>query len=51
MVMKQRKNVFKWYARFRDNAESTDDNPRQGPSFTVRSEKTVENAAVVVLNL
>lgn len=45
-----RKNVFKWYARFRDGRESIEDDPRPGASSTVRVEENVQKVAEILRN-
>ncbi|CAK9803056.1 Protein GVQW3 [Anthophora quadrimaculata] len=45
-----RKNVFKWYASFRDGRESIEDDPRPGASSTVRVEENVQKVAEILRN-
>ncbi|XP_054711183.1 protein GVQW3-like [Uloborus diversus] len=45
-----RKNVFKWYARFRDGRDSLEDDPRPGHSVTVRNDKNIEKVAKILRN-
>jgi hypothetical protein len=45
-----RKNVFKWYARFRDCRESTEDDPWPGPSVTVQTQENVQKVAEILRN-
>ncbi|XP_054707033.1 protein GVQW3-like, partial [Uloborus diversus] len=45
-----RKNVFKWYARFRDGRDSLEDDPRPGHSLTVRNDENIEKVAETLRN-
>ncbi|CAK9820098.1 Mariner Mos1 transposase [Anthophora quadrimaculata] len=45
-----RKNIFKWYARFRDGRESIEDDPRPGASSTDRVEENVHKVTEILRN-
>lgn len=44
------KNIFKWYAKFRDSRDCTEDDLRPEPSLTVRFEGNVQKVAIGILN-
>ncbi|XP_054717498.1 protein GVQW3-like [Uloborus diversus] len=45
-----RKNVFKWYARFRDGGDSLEDDTRSGHSVTVRNDENIEKVTETLQN-
>ncbi|XP_075221902.1 protein GVQW3-like [Lycorma delicatula] len=44
------KNIFKWFARFREGKTSTENDPRPSSSITVRTEGNVQVVAEILRN-
>jgi len=44
-----RSNVFRWYGRFRDGQEDTEDDPRSGQPTECRNENNVEKISQLLL--